>query len=269
MIVDGAVRLGTRASAYTDTAGREVPYSWRERSVTAALRLPLTRISGQTRESIAFEARVGRTWISGQPVAFRFENNNGTFHPVTWGVTASHVRAAALRDMEPTGAATALVYRHTPLGGDYDGHVAAVRGALYLPGLWRHHALVLDGAHEEQRPGNYRFSREVPFPRGFTGRFHERFTKAGATYELPLWYPDVAFGPWAYVRRVQGNVFADAARGTTRTGTAAVDYRSIGGELTADVAFLGLRNVVRLGVRVSQRLTGPRGAVSEFVLILP
>ncbi|MEO6444225.1 MAG: hypothetical protein ABIZ91_03565, partial [Gemmatimonadaceae bacterium] len=85
----------------------------------------------------------------------------------------------------------------------------------------------------------------------------------------PLLYPDLSFGPWLYVRRVQGAAFGDVARGSAGDGTRATSYRSVGGELTADLSPLGLRTTVRAGVRVSRTLTAPGRTVSEFILVLP
>jgi hypothetical protein len=60
--------------------------------------------------------------------------------------------------------------------------------------------------------------------------------------------------------------FADAGRGSTRTGAAARDYRSVGAEVTADVSPFGLRQTIRTGVRVSQTLTGGGRTVAEWVV---
>lgn len=269
VLLDGGLRLGSRGSTYTDITGRERDYSWNERSVQLAARLPFTRIMGQRRQSLTLSASANLTEITDQPVRFRFDNGNGTFVPLSYAVSASHVRAAGYRDLFQTGASASVVYRHTPGSHDYRSHLLAGRGTGILPGLWRNHALVLDAAHEEQRPDNYRFSSEVLFPRGFPRRFHERLTRAGASYHLPLLYPDIAFGPLLYVRRVQGAAFADVARGADRTGGRVADYRSVGGELTADLAPLGTRTTMRLGVRVSQRLTFDRRTVAEFLVQLP
>ncbi len=269
MIFDAGVRLGSRGSTYTDTLRREREYSWNERSVTFAARLPLTRLMGQRRQSLVLSAAVSQTEITDQPVAFRFDNNNGRFMPVSYGIAASHVRAAAYRDLFQTGVSAAAMYRHTPFGSEYDSHLSVVRGAAIAPGLFDNHAFVVDAGHEEQRPTNYRFSSELVFPRGFARRFHERLTRASASYHLPLLYPDLALGPWLYVRRVQGSAFADAARGTDRFGARVADYRSAGGELTADIAPFGMRTTLRAGVRVAQRLTGDKRATTEFIVILP
>ncbi len=268
-LLDAGVRLGSRGSTYTDTAGREVPYNWNERSLQLAARLPFTRIMGQRRQSLTLSVGASFTEISDQPVRFRFENNNGRFVPLSYAVSASHVRAAAFRDLFQTGASASLVYRHTPGSSDYTSHIAAARATAIAPGLFRNHALVLDAGHEEQRPTTYRFSSELVFPRGFSRRYHDRLTRAGVSYHLPLLNPDLAIGPLLYFRRIQGAAFADVARGSDRTGSATVDYRSVGGELTAHIAPLGTRTTMSVGVRVSQRLTGTKETVTQFIVQLP
>jgi hypothetical protein len=269
VIVDGAFRLGSRTSSYVDSARVDRHYTWNERSAHIVARLPLTRLDGLRRQSLVASVGAGLTHVSDQPVAFRNENNNGTFLPVSYTLTASHVRAAAYRDLFQTGATVQAIYRHTPGPGDYDSHIAAARGTAIVRGLFANHGLVLDAAHEEQRPTNYRFSSEVLFPRGFSRRYHDRLTRVGASYGLPLLYPDLAFGPLLYVRRIQASVFSDAARGSDRDNGRVFQYRSVGGELTADVAPLGMRSTMRLGVRVSQRLTQERTTHAQFIIGLP
>ena len=69
-------------------------------------------------------------------------------------------------------------------------------------------------------------------------------------------------------RRGERNAF-DFSGCQHRDGLRSVGYRSIGGELTADVAPFGLRTTLRAGIRVSRTLTGLGRTVSEFILILP
>lgn len=266
VIVDAAARVGRRASTYTDSAGAVRGYTWREQSVAASLRLPLTRLDGQTRRSLVSSATLGRTHISEQPVAFRFENNNGDFTTLTYAVTATQVRAAAYRDLFPVGGVVTGLYRHTPLGSDYTSRQSAVVGAAFLPALWAHHALVLDAGRQEQHPQSYRFASLLRFPRGYDSRFHESLVRAGATYHLPLLYPDLAIRNWLYVRRVQGNVFGDVGRGERRDGTQRRDYRSVGSELTFDVSPFGLRTTVRAGVRMTRTLTEGGATVWQAVV---
>jgi hypothetical protein len=268
VILDAALRVGSRASTYSDSAGTH-GFSWNERSATVGARLPLTRVFGLNRQSVLVSAGLGVTRITDQPVAFRFDNNNGTFTPANYSVRASHTRAGAYRDLFATGAVASVGYRHTPFSEDYRGHQLSLDGAVFSRGIFVNHALVLSASHEERRTGNYRFASDVAFPRGFRRIYHERTSAVGATYHAPLFYPDFAVGPLVYARRVQGNIFADVARGSTRDGARRADYRSVGAELTTDLAFFGTRSTTRIGVRWSKRLTGDKATVTDFVLLLP
>ncbi|HEX4934393.1 MAG TPA: hypothetical protein VFV33_14490, partial [Gemmatimonadaceae bacterium] len=116
VLVDLAGRVGSRASTYSDSAGAIQPYTWRERALTGSLRLPLSRLDGQVRQSLVASATLGRTFISDQPIAFRNENNNGRLTTLTYTLSASQVRSAAYRDLFPVGVAGFLAYRHTPSG---------------------------------------------------------------------------------------------------------------------------------------------------------
>jgi hypothetical protein len=269
MIVDGAARLGSRVSTYTDTAGAEHAFSWKEQSLTLAARLPLTRLFGQQRQSLTASAAIGLTEIRDQPVEFLFENNNGRFAPVSYRLSASHVRAAAYRDLLQSGASALMTYRHTPFATPYRSHLLAARGILVLSAPLPNHAVVIDAAHQEQRRDTYEFASEIGVPRGFRSRYHDRLSRAGISYHMPLLYPDLAIGPLVYSRRLQGAVFADAGRGSDRTDSSVTNYRSIGAELTTDLAFFGTRSTTRLGVRLSQRLTGDKRAVAQFIVQLP
>jgi hypothetical protein len=50
-------------------------YTWREQSVVASLRLPLTVLDGQTRQSLVSSVTLGRTHIKRATGRLRFENN--------------------------------------------------------------------------------------------------------------------------------------------------------------------------------------------------
>lgn len=268
VIADVSGRLGTRASTFSDTLGAQHTYSWRERSAVTRLRLPLTRLNGQIRQSLVTSVALERTSISEQPVAFRYENGNGDFNVARYAMTASTVRSAPYRALYPMGAVFQATYAHTPFGGDYRSHQFSVTSAAYLPGLRPEHALVLEAGREEERPGNYRFASWLRFPRGYDTRYHESLVRGGVTYHFPLFYPDAALGNWLYLRRVQGSVFGDIGRGEARDGTRRADYRSIGSEVTVDVASFGLRASVRLGVRVSRTLTNGGRTVAEPVVMV-
>jgi hypothetical protein len=268
-IIDVAGRVGQRASNATLTTGERVDYHWNERSAQIGARVPLVRLSGLSTQSLSVGAAVGWTRISDLPVTIIGENNNGDFTPVSYALAASHFLPSAARDIAPRGLFGIASYRHTPFAGDYDGRLLSVRGAVFLPGLIRHHGLRLDAVREEQRPTNYLFSTEYSGSRGYHTFTHERFMRASATYMLPLFYPDLAVGPLAYFKRVQGAAFFDWGAGERRDGTHRFLYRSVGGEITTDMSPIQLRDTFRAGVRLSYRLDEAPAWRTDFVFALP
>lgn len=269
VILDGAFRIGSRASTYSDSVELNRGYSWNEQSVTLAARLPLTRVAGLRRQSLVLSAALGITQVSDQPVAFAYENANGRFAPVSYGLSASHFLTAAHRDLQQLGASATIVYAHTPFESPYRGHLFAAKGVVVLPGLMNNHALLLDAGHEEQRRDSYEFSRQVIAARGYGGRYHDTFTRFGVTYRAPLFYPDLALGPIIYARRVQGAVFADVARGEERALAESRRYRSVGVELSTDLALFGTRLTTTYGVRLSRLFDGPRRSRVQFIFQIP
>jgi hypothetical protein len=148
----------------------------------------------------------------------------------------------------------AIIYRHTPLAGDYQGHQLSLQSALYLPGFVQFHGIVLEAEREEQRRVNYLFSSQYAMPRGYDGLTVEKFSRFGATYAFPLFYPDYALGPLAYFRRVQGNVFYDYGVIASRNNSVRIPLRSFGAEVTTDLAPIQLRSTLRAGLRFNYRV---------------
>jgi hypothetical protein len=268
-LLDAAVRAGSLAGTATTTTGEHLRYHWNETSYTLGARVPLVRLRGLATRTLSAGATIGVTDVRNKPVEVRFDNNNGRFLPVSYLVVASHFGPAATRDILPRGALGVFSYRHTPFTGDYNGHLLSIRGALYLPGVLRNHGMVVDAVREEQRPDNYAFSSEYAASRGYDKFTHERFTRVGASYALPLLYPDIAIGPLAYVKRVQGAVFGDYGRGTRRDGSHPFLYRSYGADLTTDVHPLQLRGTMRVGARLSYRVDEPEHWRAQYLLSLP
>lgn len=267
-IFDGALRYGQRASVASLDSG-SITYSWRERSAQAGLRLPLVRVRGLTTQRVLLSTSAGLTRVEGRTVESRFSNNNGDFVPLTYALSASQFNAGAVRDIMPRGISATMVYRHTPLDGDYQGHQLFVAGSLRLPGLFPNHGLLLEGEREEQRRVNYLFPALSAVSRGYDALTAERIGRVGATYELPLWYPDVALGPLAYFRRVQGGVYFDYGYAARRDNSVRILMRSFGGEVTTDVSPIQLRSSMRLGIRVNYRVDERPHVRNNVLISLP
>lgn len=199
------------------------------------------------------------------------ENQDGSFLPLTYQLTLDRSRSKATRDLASAwGHSLQLTYRHTPVAGDYGGSLLSGQLGLRVPGLWKHHSLLLETAYEWQDPdaaaadvNPYRFASEHIFVRGYDYHFHSRFVKGSVTYALPLFYPDWHLGALVYFKRLKANFFYDAARG--EDGTLVTTYQSAGAELTSNLIAFSLPIPLDIGGRYVYRF-GEKDARFEFVL---
>ncbi|MGQ0639309.1 MAG: hypothetical protein ACT4P6_00830 [Gemmatimonadaceae bacterium] len=266
-IFDAAFRIGTDAATYQDSTGT-VPYKWSERAATLTARVPLTAVRGLAVQRVLMAASLGHTWIANQPVDFALNNNNGVLQTMGYTLLASHSEPAAYRDLVGTGLYALGRYRHTPFGGDYHGHTYLLQAGASTRGPLPHHGVSIIAAVEEQRPTNYAYGSIFPFARGYESRARYRIWRAGGSYALPLWYPDLNFGPLLFVRRLQAEGFGDYSVGYSAGGTNKTYYRSAGVELTGDVVPFGMQQTWRAGIRYSYRLDAAEPWRAQFILQL-
>jgi hypothetical protein len=74
----------------------------------------------------------------------------------------------------------------------------------------RNHSFYINTAY--QKTGfldNYRYSDGFFYPRGYDALTNEEVSKIGFNYSLPLFYPDLALGSIAFLKRVKTNFFFD------------------------------------------------------------
>ena len=90
-------------------------------------------------------------------------------------------------------------------------------------------------------------------------------------YTMPVWYPDIAVGPFLNVKRVRINGFADYAYGSNpklsaRTNEIESDtFMSVGGELKFDINIMRFLPELNIGVRYSY---GIQPSVTRFELLI-
>jgi hypothetical protein len=81
---------------------------------------------------------------------------------------------------------------------------------------------------------------------------------------LPLWYPDLALGPFFYFQRLKGSIFYDYGQSKYQNQT--TPYQSVGLELSTDFNFMRLNTVLLdMGVRFSY-LPKTNKPVVEFIV---
>lgn len=268
-IFDVGLRMGSDAATYEDSTGAALPYTWRERSVTVAARVPLTTLRGLAVQQVLASASLSHTQIDDQPVRFVLDNNNGVLRTAGYTLFAAHSEPAAYRDLVGTGIYALGRYRHTPLGGDYKGHTYLLQTGASVRGPLPHHGVSAIAALEEQRPGNYAYSSVLPFARGYDAQARFRIWRAGASYALPLWYPDLSVGPLLFVRRLQAEGFGDYSVGYSAGGRNKTFYRSAGVELTTDFVPFSINQTWRAGVRYTYRVDAAQPWRMQVILRIP
>ena len=274
------IRTREREGGRLEVKEREVTDRWSEKSLSAGVGLPLNLSRGPWRSSLHLGARAEWTDIAGRddlhrpgddlywpdPGSVRQQardiltsSHNGRFAPLTYRLAFERQRRPAPRDLAPVRTQSLqLVYRHTPLAGDYAGTLLSGRAGLRFPGLAAHHGLELTGGFEWQDPGAaealpYRFASEQPFVRGYGYRFHRRFYRGTVNYALPLLYPDWNVGALAYFQRLKLRLFYDRGRGEGGSRPART-YESAGAELTTDFHLFTLPIPLDMGLGYAYRL---------------
>jgi hypothetical protein len=232
--------------------------SWRETEIFGGLRIPLNLSRGVNYTALSLGAQAGFTRISDKENVGPFDNGNGDFARAGYSVRFARIRAGAYRDIRSTwGQILQASYNHTPFSGDYQGAILHGSGRFFFPGFFRHHALTVRGGYEEQRPKNYLFDSALAFARGYDSVIHRRFVMASADYGLALADPDLALGPFLYVKRIKGDLFFDYGRGFGGQETRL--YRSAGAELAFESHVLSLPVAIDLGVRYAYRFDPENG----------
>ena len=232
--------------------GRRLQYTgyrddFTERTAAAGFHIPLNLSRGYYRTNISIGAQVEHIGLEG-----------GGLVPLTYGFRLSHIRQASPRDLAPAWSQILrLNYSHTLQADNYTANHLAVDGRFALPGLAPHQALVLESGYE-RNDGNYYFSREVQFPRGYTPYTAPSLAKFAGTYSVPLFYPDWSIGQLLYIKRIAANGFYDYGE----VGPAL--YRSTGAELVFDVNIFHFPTI-RVGVREAYRLDFRNTRLNPFL----
>jgi hypothetical protein len=195
------------------------------------------------------------------PVRKRSETDPNTpLHAIQTSLAYASQLKQSTRDVAPRGGATLLAtYRTTPFGTNLKASQVGVQGAVYLPGLARHHSLRLRGGYQYQQQDQYNFTA-ISYPRAETSYISfDNLTAASLDYSLPLAFTHLTFGRVLYVQRFRATAFLDIAEGNLRLPATAQspaqvyvqDFRNVGADLLALFNVFHLRTPIEAGVRVA------------------
>jgi hypothetical protein len=182
------------------------------------------------------------------------------------------------------GQAITLSYRDSPWGNYQNGSIAALISKIYLPGLFKYHAITMNNEFQHIENGDlagesdgydyyYRYSNMLSYPRGYTSIYSDDLYIFRGTYQMPLWNPDVAIGSLVYLKRLRLNIFYDQALGSyqltqvdnQQDETFTISPASLGTELYADTHLFRFIMPFSIGFRTGYR-TEDQQWFGEFII---
>ena len=244
-------------------------HQWGQLDSRIGLSIPLSWTKGQFFSN--FNLGTDYVWRNEYNKGF-YKDSLGTVsfsylnHYFSW---SQQVQQAVQHIFPRFGYAISLNDRHAIT--KYTGYQFIANAALYLPGFFSTHSLVLTGAFQQRDTLNQLvFSNLFPYSRGYNEFYFSRMWLASANYHFPILYPDWGFGNILYLSRVRGNLFYDFTKVYSNDKTLTRDQRSVGGEIYVDTKWWN-QYPLTFGFRVSRLLdddfaTHAKGTVFEFIL---
>ncbi|NOS55495.1 MAG: hypothetical protein HOP37_04480 [Cyclobacteriaceae bacterium] len=314
-IIDAQIFTGTREiNTGVFGFGRDVKFSWSETGFLGGFRLPLLLTRSKYFSEINISNSIGVTQVASfnnqvsqngtiistgtsrfvpanDSLFFGFNERIGNGQLISNQFLFSYSRSmkTSRKDFNPKFAQLLTFENYTtPFGGDFRGSLTAIRGAIYFPGLLKHHSVYFRGAYQTSFNSIdlnvYQFRNRIFKPRGYSYPRDNEFYMFSANYALPLICPDVSIGPVLNIQRIKANLFLDGGTGkgrsyfyqplnnnTTRIffSDASANYLSFGAELTFDFNVLRLLPRLELGVRatyVTANRFNNSGTTVEFII---
>ena len=264
VILDLKGTWGGRSVAFasTDLTAAGPTLSWRELGVQPQLRLPLQSTVGPITSAVelAVYARYTRfsqpSSVDGLTDAATTLGEAGVAGPTAAGdlvvlggsVNLSRRTLMATREFLPRfSQSVSLVAERALPVGDAAGWFASASADLTFPGLAPLHRLSVGMGVEGQEIDGYAFGTAFLWPRGYLYTPHELLARGSVDYRFPIAYPDLGFGPLAYLKRVRGGLFYDQGLGLDDGAT--TPYRSVGAELDLDLSVLRAPFTLGIGVQ--------------------
>ncbi len=113
------------------------------------------------------------------------------------------------RDIKPRfGQVIDISFLHNAFNSSVKNSTFIADINLYLPGIGRHHTFALRGAWQTQYGKSIVYNTlQVSRTIHFQDFFFDKISCFAADYFMPLFYPDLNFRSWFYIKRVQANLF--------------------------------------------------------------
>ena len=244
----GVRQIFNRSVAYN----KDTSFFYNEFNTNAGVRLPLNFSAGKHFTNIILNSTINNQQVQWKGLGKQLLRNQNFFY---WqsNLQFSNQIQQARQHIYPHWAQT-LVLQYRTIVNKYTAHQFLASGSVYLPGILPTHNIIISVAYQgRDTMGQYSFSNNFPFSRGYNGLNYPRMWKVGGNYHFPLVYPDWGFGNIVYFKRIRANGFYDYSHiKSLRTGNT-FSLKTTGMELFFDTRWWNQQNVT-FGIRYSRLL---------------
>jgi hypothetical protein len=251
-----------RKSTGLDAARLPISDSYNVQTIEAGASIPLNLTRSKYRQQLQFGAFFAQNQVSGFDVPIRKVTDipNGTFQNMRYSLGYNLIHKTNSLDIAPRkGFSVAANFRNTPFAKGVKGEQFAMNTRLFLPGLAKHHAILLRYALQNETNSSYRFSNAILLPRGSDNTRIENLNIFTAEYKLPIAYPDLPLTPFANMKRIKTALWTDFAKGKNRNNTL-YENHTTGIDLSFDIAVIGLFTI-DIGVRAIYDVTNKKTSI--------
>lgn len=227
---------------------------WDEWVLGGRVSIPLS--STYRNHAYRFSPYVGYKFI--QTNGFR-DLGNPSYHAAYAGVSYSRVQRSAYRSIYPRWGTSTNLHAQKVLN-NLDQPVLDTRIKFYLPGFFKTHSTFIDTEFRYQDRGNvYVFPDDLYYSSQFGQLLSADWR--GVTklyYALPLAYPDVALGPFAFLKRLRMDVNYQVSYYQSALVPEGFNYsHRVGASLIADATYFRLLEIP-VGVDLGFNFTNER-----------
>lgn len=247
--------VGTQMTFAREDSVSSLLRRWNQLDTRVGLNIPLNFTSGRTYKSLNVGTNYFlRNEFNTGPTKDLLGNNNFTYlhHYITW---AQQVEMARQHIYPRLGYSLSINHRYAVTR--LEGYQFLSSGAVYLPGIFANHSLVLTGSFQQRDTLRALFSSGFANARGFEDYYRtnagSRMWRLSANYHLPLLVPDWGFGNILYIKRIRGNLFYDMQRLFFNNKKQTIDLRSTGAEVYVDTKWWNQYELT-FGIRFSRLL---------------
>ncbi|MFM1962478.1 MAG: hypothetical protein RLZZ172_1323 [Bacteroidota bacterium] len=225
---------------------------WNEWTGNIGLQLPLNFTGGKLYRNLDLQFRmngVSLDYINKNNVTPRDRFVTYALQQLTWSMQTQK----AVQHIYPRFALAARVLNRFAVGNT-SAQQTLLLTQLYLPGIFRNHALVLGAGYQSRDTlGQYNFSNNFAMARGYQTFNYPRMWRYSVNYHLPLIYPDWGVGNIVYFQRVRANLFYDNMNLKSLRTRRVFQLSSAGTEIYFDTKWWN-QQAVSFGFRYSRLL---------------